>query len=159
MNKVVAGAIVGCLLGAGVASPALAANVYDLNHHLVGELVGQAPDGSTLVKVNLGGHTNLVKLGVMLPFNDGSPVYFASANCGGQALIPFDWTKEVIPTAVWDGTHMWIGNSGQGANYFTASQMVGGVCTNLGPNAAAKSTGASPVSWPYSLNADFFTVR
>jgi hypothetical protein len=55
MNKVAAGAIIGCLLGSGVASPALAANVYDLNHHLVGELVGQAPDGSTLVKVNLGG--------------------------------------------------------------------------------------------------------
>jgi hypothetical protein len=141
------------------ATPACAANVFDYNNHFVGQLVGQAPDGSTLVKVNLGGQVNVVKLGFLQPFNDGSPVYFAAANCQGQALIPYDWTKEVIPTAVWDGTHMWIGNPKQWGNVFTTSQMAAGVCTDLGPNAVARISAATPVNWPYSLTADFFTVR
>ena len=149
MNKVVAGALTGCLLGAGVASPALAASVYDYHGKLVGTLAGQAPDGSSLAIVNQGGQHNYVRVGFLALVQDDTPIFFSATNCGGQALIPYDWTKQVIPTAVWDGSRLWVGNPRYWANLFTPSKMVAGVCTNLGGSAANRIAAASPVSVPW----------
>src|SRR6516164_5940417 len=106
MNKVVPGAIIACLLGAGVASPALAGQSYvvvDSNGVKVGELVGQpvnSVNGLVIAPLGSTGRTSaryFLRVSQDRIVSDQDYVYYSQENCQGQGFVLFNPDNEILP--------------------------------------------------------------
>jgi hypothetical protein len=131
MNKVVAGALTGCLLGAGVASPTLAENVYDEHNKLVGPVVGKAPDGSTLALMTYNGIKFFAEVSGEGFVQSNVTIYYGQANCQGQTFLAFDVTKELVGTAMFDGSTLWGVDGRRWGNGVMNSRLDGTGCLNF----------------------------